>query len=165
MLLIKDFNEVKTKVYQSLNLYTSQPSEEEGAEYGAGNFLLEQTHIKTRSSKITPTKIGQFVTLWRRNNQNITEPFNISDPIDFVCINSRMGDYFGQFVFPISVLEKHGIISSSKSKGKRGFRVYPPWDKPLSNQAVKTQKWQLGYFLEISSKIDLEHAKKLYQID
>ena len=51
----------------------------------------------------------------------------------------------GQFVFPKEVLLKHNIISSKQKEGKRGFRVYPPWDTPTSKQAQKTQNWQLQY--------------------
>jgi hypothetical protein len=37
------------------------------------------------------------------------------------------------------LIEK-GIVSTSKKEGKRGFSVYPIWDKTASHQAVKTQK-------------------------
>jgi hypothetical protein len=38
------------------------------------------------------------------------------------------------------------IISTHLKEGKRGMRVYPPWDLPSSKQAKKTQQWQLPYF-------------------
>ncbi len=43
-----------------------------------------------------------------------------------------------------------GIISLSKQGGKRAMRVYPPWDKPESKQAAKTQVWQVCIFLKFS---------------
>ena len=52
----------------------------------------------------------------------------------------------GVFKFSKEVLIKHGIVSTEKKDGKRGFRVYPIWDKTTSKQAIKAQIWQLEYF-------------------
>ncbi len=80
-----------------------------------------------------------------------------------MVINIHKDDLFGQFIFPKTVLSKYGIISDNKNKGKRGIRIYPPWDKAINKQAKNTQKWQLNYFLEINNnKINYEHAKNLY---
>jgi hypothetical protein len=38
----------------------------EGIEYGACSFELDGQKIIGRVSKITPTKTGQFVTIWKR---------------------------------------------------------------------------------------------------
>ncbi|MDD5149384.1 MAG: MepB family protein [Flavobacterium sp.] len=45
------------------------------------------------------------------------------------------------------------------------MRVYPIWDLTESKQAVKTQKWQLIYFLEIpfDETLDINRAKLLYK--
>jgi SAM-dependent methyltransferase len=56
----------------------------ESKEYGACTFELNGMIIQQRISKITPTKIGQFVTIWKRNMDGITEPFDNSDNFDFV---------------------------------------------------------------------------------
>ncbi|RYE38879.1 MAG: MepB domain containing protein, partial [Sphingobacteriales bacterium] len=40
----------------------------------------------------------------------------------------------------------HDILSGNGKNGKRGFRVYPPWDLTENSQARKTQQWQLEYF-------------------
>jgi hypothetical protein len=61
----------------------------ESKEYGACSFNLNEKTIQQRVSKITPTKTGQFVTIWKRNKNAITEPFDISDDFDFVIITSR----------------------------------------------------------------------------
>jgi hypothetical protein len=61
----------------------------ESVEYAACTFRLNGMAIQHRSSKITPTKTGQFVTIWKRNQQEITEPFNIEDVVDFVIITAR----------------------------------------------------------------------------
>ena len=39
--------------------------EDESQEYGACTFRLNDLKIKFRISKITPTKTGQFVTIWK----------------------------------------------------------------------------------------------------
>lgn len=135
----------------------------ESAEYGACSFKLNGNTIQFRVSKITPTKTGQFVTIWKRNKGGITEPFDISDDIDFVIITSKSGENFGQFIFPKSVLVENGIITKNGKEGKRGIRVYPPWDIATNKQAEKTQSWQIKYFLTIKkdTKADLDLIKKL----
>ncbi len=121
-MLEKDFNQVEKFVYTKCNFkYTSLKAEAEGHEYGAGIFKLEDRLIKVRSSKITQKKVGQFVTLWTRNANGVTQPHNISDTTDFFIINTRKDDLFGQFIFPIEVLEKHKIVASVKSKGNEVF--------------------------------------------
>jgi hypothetical protein len=117
-------------------------------------------------AKITPTKIGQFVTFWKRSEKGPIEPYAVSDAIDFFIINTKSNDKFGQFIFPKSVLSQQGIISTNLKEGKRGIRVSPPWDLTISKQAQKTQKWQLEYFLEIplNKSVNLDRAKQLYGI-
>ncbi|HLO52782.1 MAG TPA: MepB family protein [Saprospiraceae bacterium] len=135
----------------------------ESKEYGACTFELNGKKIEQRISKITPTKTGQFVTIWKRNKEGITEPFDISDDFDFIIITSKSGDNFGQFIFPKSVLADKGIITRNGKIGKRGIRVYPPWDFATNKQALKTQSWQTKYFLTIKndSSNDFDLAKKL----
>jgi hypothetical protein len=144
--------------------YTSPIMEAESAEYSACVFELNNLSIRFRTAKITPTKNGQFVTLWKRSENGPIAPFEISDSIDLFVISVRLGNRFGQFVFPKSVLGKQGIVTTDKKEGKRAMRVYPPWDQASSKQAEKTQKWQLEYFLEIpeNKSLDLERSIKLY---
>jgi len=101
---------------------------------------------------MTPTKTGQFVTIWKRDKKGITCPFNCTDNIDVVIIASRMEDRIGLFVFPQSVLLAKGIMTGNNKQGKRGIRVYPPWDKPTNMQAAKTQSRQVEYFMEINNE-------------
>jgi hypothetical protein len=137
--------------------YFSQNAE--SAEYGACSFELQAKVIEHRISKITPTKTGQFVSIWTRGKDGLTQPFDVSDTFDFVIISAKSGDNFGQFIFPKSVLVSKGIVSSNWRVGKRGIRVYPPWDAVNSTQAGYTQEWQSNYFVNIqndgSSKFDL----------
>src|SRR5690606_24231349 len=108
-------------------------------------------------------KTGQFVTIWRRNKEGITQPFDFNDNFDFVIITTRCAENLGQFIFPKSVLANKGIITRNGKEGKRGIRVYAPWDKAASSQALKTQNWQTKYFLTMSEEnlVDLEFAKQL----
>jgi hypothetical protein len=154
----------KELVYDKLGFdFTDLEAEPESIEYGACTFKLNGISIIHRVSKITPAKTGQFVTTWRRNINGITEPFHISDDIGFIIITSRSGDNFGQFIFPKSVLLDKRIISCNNKEGKRGIRVYPPWDKATNKQAGKTQNWQTEYFLKIPNNklTDLTLIKQL----
>ena len=134
----------------------------ESTNYGACSFELNNKLIQYRVANITPTKIGQFVAIWKRNKEGITAPFDVADLLDFMIISVRDSENFGQFIFPKSVLVSHGIISQNEKGGKRGIRVYAPWDKPENKQAIKTQAWQVNYFVEIreNSHLDLEFVKK-----
>jgi hypothetical protein len=145
------------------SVYTSPTSEPESSEYVAFAFLLDESTVRFRCSKITPTKVGQFVTLWKRKKNGPIQPFELSDQLDLVIIASRMKNHLGYFLFPKSVLHEKGIISGRGKEGKRAMRVYPPWNKTESPQAQKTQKWQLEYFLELAEDgtIDQRRAKSL----
>jgi len=157
---------IKELVYDACGFSISGLSKElESAEYEACTFLLNGMRVMHRSSKITPTKTGQFVTLWKRNKQGVTAPFDISDKFDVIILTVSNGAALGQFVFPKTILLKHGVLSEKNKGGKRGFRVYPPWDKVTNKQAEKSQHWQLQFFVPIAVKntTDLPLVKKLYQ--
>ena len=159
----KNLNQIKTEIYDKCSLVISDfKTETESKEYNACRFQLNGLNVLSRNAKITPKKVGQFVTFWKRNGNGIIEPFNEKDGIDFYTVNVRTENEFGQFVFPKSVLIKKGIISTEKKEGKRGFRVYPNWDTVKSKQAEQTQKWQLNYFYEINSSTDLQKVNELY---
>jgi hypothetical protein len=152
-------------VYNPCNLNYSEPIHEpHNAEYGAYMFNLNALSIRFRVAKITPTKIGQFVTLWERVGDGPIQPYDISDPADLFVISTRNENHFGQFVFPKAALGDQDILSNKGEGGKRAIRVYPPWDNPTSRQAQKTQKWQLEYFLEIPviKPADFLRAQTLY---
>jgi hypothetical protein len=157
--------DARNYIYNPCGLKCSQPiMEKESAEYGACTFQLDGFAIKFRVAKITPTKIGQFVTLWKRIGNGSTQPYDVSDAFDFFVVSTRRDDYFGQFIFPKSVLRDQSVLSVEGKGGKRGIRVYPPWDITLNRQAQKTQQWQVKYFLEIpkNSEIDRVRAQMLY---
>ena len=154
---------IKTEVYDKCNLHISNfQKETESEAYDACRFELNGLKVISRSAKVTPKKVGQFVTFWKRNQNGIIEPLDDMDQFDFYIITVKTETQFGQFVFPKSILIKKGIISTDKKEGKRGFRVYPIWDKTISKQAEKTQKWQLNFFYEIDEKIELDKIIVLY---
>jgi hypothetical protein len=69
----------------------------------------------------------------------------------------------GQFIFPKSVLADKGIVTRNGKEGKRGIRVYPPWDLTTNKQAKRTQSWQTKYFITIKNdnSTDLVLTKRL----
>ncbi len=150
-------------LYQPLGLDLTPIAEAESADYGAYSFELNGLTARFRVAKITPTKIGQFVTIWKRSQSGPIAPYDVSDTLDLVIISTRDGDHFGQFILPKSVLLAKDILSRNGKGGKRAIRVYPPWDKPVSEQARRTQNWQVKYFLELSvgHPINRERAKAL----
>jgi hypothetical protein len=150
-----------------LKLTTMVSRESESCDYGACRFSLNGKDIVFRTAKITPRKVGQFVTVWKRPKPvSIIVPFDINDGIDFLVVSVSDGiSCTGQFVFDQKILLVKDIMSQDNKGGKRGFRLYPPWAKPLSAEALKTQKWQLPYFffLENTGKTNLELVCKLFQ--
>lgn len=166
--LIKyDLDLIKNDIYDACRFNCSQiTKEEESTEYGAHHFQLNDKYIRFRVAKITPTKAGQFVTIWKRVNNGPIQPYDATDPVDFFVISTRKGEQFGQFVFPKTVLIKHNVISNNHKGGKRAIRVYPPWENNLNQQAKKSQKWQIEYFLDMSiiNNIDYNRIKMLYSI-
>ena len=149
--------------YQPIGLTCHQVTQEtESQEYGACTFTLNNQLITFRVAKITPTKIGQFVTLWKRAGNGPIMPFDMADPIDLFIISVRYEHHFGQFVFPKELLWQKGFVSKDGIGGKRAMRVYPPWNITDSPQAKKTQAWQLQYFVEIQPILDVITIKRLF---
>jgi len=163
--MIKELNRIEDSVFKTLQLNLSNiEADLECEEYFGHNFSLNNFKIKFRKAKITPTKNGQFVTLWRRNFDGKTEPFNASDDFDFYIISTENDTQFGFFLFPKKVLVEKQILTDNQKEGKRGFRVYPNWDEPESKQAEKTKSWQTKYFIDISNNnnVDFNKFKKYY---
>ncbi len=136
----------------------------ESSEYGAASFALNDSPILFRIAKTTPTKVGQFVTLWKRAcpKAPIT-PFDESDEIAFVIVNVCDGASKGQFIFDQEILLKKGIFSKSMKGGKLAFRLYAPSTHPTSKMAIKTQEWQRPYFLPFmpGENVDLSKVRSL----
>ena len=156
---------IKANIYDPYSLaLTEYINEQEGTAYDACRFRLNEWDILGRTAKRTPKKVGQFVTCWKRNKAGITTPFADTDTIDFYVITVEYDGRLGQFIFPKSILIKKGIMSTSSKDGKRGFRVYPIWDTPNNNQARRTQKWQLDYFVEFGDKTNYKLLKAIFKL-
>ncbi|MFF5921875.1 MepB family protein [Streptomyces flavochromogenes] len=142
--------------------------EPESADYAAHAFTVGGRSVRFRVARTTPTKSGQFVTVWKRSPAGPITPFDTADGIDLVvvsCRDDREAGRFGQFVFPVGVLRRHGVVSEKGSGGKRGFRVYPPWVTTTNSQAGRTQTWQRDHFLyvpEDGTPVDPARARELY---
>jgi hypothetical protein len=163
----------------------------ESIKYEGLIFALNDWDIIYRKGKVTPDRPGAFLAVWRRPiksniNSNKPVPF-IFDELDylFVQVEKRSNEIDGKnldnrskkgmFIFPVSLLIDKGIVASSKSKGKTGFRVFPPWTqdrgvvgtKVFSGSGKKTQCWQLPYFLVINEggKIDTIELGKILSLN
>ncbi len=81
-----------------------------------------------------------------------------ADPVDIVIIAVGDGDgaRHGFFIFPRSVLLERGVMSRAGSGGKRALRVYPPWCAPESAQALRTQRWQVRWFVAAGDQQGLD---------
>jgi hypothetical protein len=156
-------------VYIPLGLeLTSKPDEEkESHEYSAYRFEINNKKVVYRAAKTTPTKAGQFVTIWKRPTSNAEiVPFDTNDDIDFivVSVSDKTHNHFGQFVFSREILIKKGLMSSHGKRGKLAFRVYGPWVETRIPSAVQAQKWQLDYFFNIHLELDARRIKGLFGI-
>jgi hypothetical protein len=150
-----------THIYKKCGLDCSIPiAEKESEEYDAHTLSIENKNAIYRKAKITPTKIGQFVTLWKRIVNGTIAPFESTEAIEYVIVNCVNKEYNGIFIFPKNVLVNQGVFSTPLKEGKRAIRVYPPWDIAINKQAIKTQKWQLLYFVH-TTNINITTLRKL----
>jgi hypothetical protein len=144
--------------------HTTPAPEKESADYAAHTFNISTHTVKFRAAKITPTKTGQFVTLWKREANGPIQPFDTSDRIDLFIISARSKAHFGIFIFPAGVLLERRILSGNGKEGKRAMRIYPPWDTAVNPQAIKTQQWQLNYFVDPAGHNAVSLANRFFRI-
>lgn len=96
-------------VYEQIGLlFKNVLLEKEGKEYSACTFELNNNKVHFRMTKITPKKIGQFVTFWKRIGAGPIMPYDVSDPFDFLIVSVRFHEKLGQFIFNKSVLFEQG---------------------------------------------------------
>ncbi len=147
----------------------------ENAKYEALTFSLNEKLCLYRKANVTPDRPGAFLSIWQRpaleaNNGNKPIPL-ASDELDylFILVEDKSGR--GLFIFPVQLLIKKGIVSSSAKRGKTGFRVFPPWSQDrgalgtqvFSVSGKKTQAWQLPYFIAMDKdgSIDKNELRKI----
>lgn len=146
--MTNDLQQIQLQLSQLTNKkITNFVIDDECLEYSGCSFKLGNLKVKFRQAKVTAKKVGLFVTLWKRNIENKTEPFNVNDPFDFYIIAVKQEVCSGFFIFPKDILSDKNILTNSKKEGKRGFRVYPDWTETTNNQAIKTKAWQTHYFI------------------
>ncbi|WP_269936943.1 MepB family protein [Arthrobacter sp. HY1533] len=126
-------------------------AEPESAEYAAHTLTLGGRPVVFRAAKTTPTKAGQFVTLWQRSHEGPIRPFDTHDGVALFVVQAVTGAGLGQFVFPLDELARRGVVSASGVGGKRAMRVYPPDVATTSAQARRTQEWQCRFFLPLDA--------------
>ncbi|WP_378738903.1 MepB family protein [Nocardia brasiliensis] len=156
----------KELVYDLCGFVCTEPvPEAESAAYAAHSFTVDGRSVRFRAAKSTPTKVGQFVTVWKRAAGGPIQPFDDTDHVDLFVISTCERDQLGQFVFPVGVLRERGVVAGNGSAGKRAFRVYPPWVHTTNRQAGRAQAWQLDHFLHLDRDrtIDVDRARELYR--
>ncbi|MFC6444357.1 MepB family protein [Shinella zoogloeoides] len=147
-------NDIIRNVYECAGMNLTHPAqrEAESAEYGACRFGLDGHAVVFRIARTTPTKVGQFVTIWKRSTpQSEITPLDSADDVAFVVVSVSDAEHCGQFIFNRKVLLEKGVMSRGGKGGKRAIRVYPPWCKPTAKDAIRTQQWQVRCFLPLAA--------------
>ncbi|PEI74035.1 mep operon protein MepB [Bacillus wiedmannii] len=142
-------------------IITNLKEEQQNAEYAGCLFNLNNKTIRFRVSKITPNKTGQFVSFWEKDDNMQNQAFSYDAAPDLLVITCIDDNKLGQFIFPKEILLKEKILKMQSQKGKMAMRIYPIWDIPVSNQAKKSQMWQLQYFVDLSDHNNLSLDKLL----
>lgn len=157
---------INEKIYEPNQLTVKSAQEEkQNSDYRAGVFQLSSKSVRFRVAKSTPTKIGQFVTFWEKDAHHKNRPFLSNESPELLVITTfESENRRGQFIFPKEIMIKQNILQTNLTKGKMGMRVYPSWDKPTNKQAIRSQKWQVPYFIDLSdsNKISNEEIIRLY---
>lgn len=90
------------KIFYEPNQLTVRSIQEEtqNSNYGAGTFQLSSRTVRFRVANKTPTKIGQFVAFWEKDENDKNQPFTYEAAPEFLVITTSMSDCeFGQFIF------------------------------------------------------------------
>jgi len=125
--MLKNNNRLKlidNVIYKANGLILSDVNEEkQNAEYDGYTFRLSNKnsskHIRFRVAKITPNKLGQFVSFWEKDSNHVNQPFTIDNTPDLLVISTfSETDKSGQFVFPKDILIKKILLNRQKQKVK-----------------------------------------------
>lgn len=102
------FTYINEQLYMPCRLTPHAICEEvQNTAYGAGRFCFGETSIRFRVAKATPTKLGQFVVIWEKDQQGKNQSFLEKTAMDLLVVNTFTdSNRFGQFVFPKEVLKK-----------------------------------------------------------
>ncbi|MEQ4566446.1 MepB family protein [Paenarthrobacter sp. CAP02] len=124
-------------------------AEEQNSDYESGVVLFGKEWWRIRTARITPTKQGAFVAVWKRDGGGSTRPFTAGESLSGLMVFVEERGRFGVFRFSPSYLISLGYVTSEFHPGKRGFRVYPAWCSDLNPQASRTQRAQASAFVEL----------------
>ena len=163
--IINTILDLQNAIYNECNFkFNDFTKDKDNKEYYAHNATLEDKKVIFRLAKKTPIKIGWFAALWTRRSDKTISPYTQSDPVDFIIIAIKDGNNYGHFMFPKAVLVKHDIFRSDNKKGKRALRVYTPMDKANNPRAIKTQKWQAPFYIDLkkNQKDNVGKVKAIY---
>lgn len=178
--LIKQFSLTSIEITSAIELDPAP----ENSKYEALTFALNGKAAVYRKGNITKDRPGAFLSLWQRPVHGVnkgSKPIPLAEgQVDYLFIQvnqqakGNSPERKGMFIFPNALLVDKGIVSSSRHKGKTGFRVFPPWSedrgktgtKVFSASGMKTQRWQIPYFLEIDELglMDVDKIKKIIHI-
>jgi hypothetical protein len=123
--------------------------EEQNSDYESGVARIGNEQWRIRTARITPTKPGAFVAVWKRGKDGSTGPFTADESMSGLLVFVEEQERFGVFQFTTEHLTSLGYVSSDLHPGKRGFRVYPAWCTDLNSQASRTQRAQGSVFVEL----------------
>ena len=169
-----EFDRYRMETLAPQGLEASATPEEQGGDYESGRAVIVDATGRTetwrvRTAKVTPTKAGAFVAVWRRTAGGGTEPFpsdevagangsastgtGAPEHVAGLLVFVRDADRRGVFRFTSEHLRGLGVTSSPQRPGKRGFRVYPSWCTDLNRQAQRTQAAQARAFTVLEPSV------------
>lgn len=131
--------------------------EEQNSDYESGVARIRNELWRIRTARITPTKPGAFVAVWKRGEGGSTRPFTADESMSGLLVFVEEQERFGVFQFTKAHLVSLGYVSSDVHPGKRGFRVYPAWCTDLNPQASRRQRAQGPAFAEITPTTARDH--------
>ncbi|MEZ8725169.1 MepB family protein [Vibrio cyclitrophicus] len=150
----------------------------QNSKYEALEFSIDGKKILYRKGNVTPDRPGNFLSIWKRPDENSTDPRRTmpyeEHDLDYLFVKVSDCDISkrGIYIFPLTVLVNKGVVTSNKAKGKMAFRVFPPWtssrgelkSKVFSDSAKKTQRWQSNFFLWIEDNeiVDLDKFNNIF---
>lgn len=89
----------------------------EAREYAGHTLRLGTKQVVFRVAKTTPTKAGQFVTLWQRSVNGPIRPFGEAGRYGLFLVAARHDERRGLFIFSAEALEGAGVLSVAGGKG------------------------------------------------
>lgn len=88
-LIHEDFLAIKDFLRTQTGLEFDQVAwESESQDYSACTFQTGNKSIHFRKAKITPKKIGQFVTFWKRTGSGPIAPYDLHDSFDLLVVGA-----------------------------------------------------------------------------